>query len=393
MEFYREITPILMKRAEQFRIVTLTGPRQSGKTTLCRKVFPNKLYISLEDPDVRRHCINDPRSFLKKISSGAILDEIQRVPEFLSYLQSFVDEKNEKGLFILTGSNQLGLIESVSQSLAGRTAMLQLLPLQYKEIKSNYKDDWKELALNGWYPGCIKDEISPQVFYKSYFETYVEKDVRSLIQIKNLLLFDKFMKLLAGRCGQLLEYSSIAAEVGVSSHTIKEWFSVLEASYIVFRLPPFFENLKKRLTKSPKMYFLDTGLLCYLLGIKNVNDLDSHPMGGFIFENFIACDLLKKYVHHGDSYPMYFYRDQSGTEVDFLWKDSGSFHLMEVKSSMTFHSSFSKSMAKVDELLHSKNSKGKSSTANTAKTLLYDGESMGEERGVQIRNWREILLD
>jgi predicted AAA+ superfamily ATPase len=391
MEFNRKIIPVLEERSRQFRIVTLTGPRQSGKTTLCKKVFPHKQYISLEDPDERRHCLVDPKSFLRKVSKGAILDEIQRVPEFLSYLQTYVDAVDEKGLFILTGSNQLALTESVAQSLAGRTALLQLLPLQFSEMALTSPYDWKIIALNGCYPGCIKDQIPAQVFYKSYYETYVEKDVRNLIQLKNLMLFDKLLKLLAARTGQILEYSSLAFEVGVSANTVKEWCSVLEASYVIFRLPPFFENLNKRLTKSPKMYFFDTGLLCYLLGIKTKQDLDTHPLRGFIFENFIAADLFKIYANKGESSPLYFYRDLASIEVDFIWKEANRYHLMELKSSMTYHPSFSKSLIKVDEILQTKKV-SKIGANDITKTVVYDGASGFSEAGVSVAPWSDLLL-
>ena len=250
----RNIESTFLKISSLFKIVTITGPRQAGKTTLCRKVFPSKKYYSLEDPDIRNWCESDPRSFLKEISEGAILDEIQRVPEFLSYLQTYVDEKKERGLFILTGSNQLHLNEKVTQSLAGRTALMTLLPFSMTEIKEKVLDkSLEEIIFNGFYPGVFDSEMDPTVFYKNYYQTYIERDVTALIQLKDRLQFEKFVKLCAGRAGQILSYSGLSNDVGVSVATIQHWISVLEASFIVFRLPPFYENFSKRMIKSPKL--------------------------------------------------------------------------------------------------------------------------------------------
>jgi predicted AAA+ superfamily ATPase len=262
----RNIESTFIKLASSFKIVTITGPRQAGKTTLCRKVFPDKKYYSLEDPDIRSWCETDPRSFLKEVSEGAILDEIQRVPDFLSYLQTHVDERSVKGQFILTGSNQLHLNEKVTQSLAGRTALMTLLPFSMKEIQSKIANKtFEEIIFEGFYPGVFDSMMDTASFYKNYYQTYIERDVTALIHLKDRMQFEKFVKLCAGRAGQILSYTGLSNDVGVSVATIQHWLSVLEASFIVFRLPPFYENFSKRMIKSPKLYFYDVGLLSYLL--------------------------------------------------------------------------------------------------------------------------------
>lgn len=386
MIFRRTIQKTLEERAQQYKIVTITGPRQAGKTTLCQLCFPDKNYISLEDPDQRSLCEADPRAFLKRIENGAVLDEIQRVPEFLSYLQTFVDRKKEKGLFILTGSNQLTLNEKVTQSLAGRTALLNLLPLSLQELGKVNSQNWQETAFKGFYPDLHVSNIPPDVFFKNYYNTYVERDVRNMMQLKDQLLFDKFVRLCAGRTGQLTDYSALSAEVGVAVNTIKNWSSILEASYITFRLPPFFENVNKRLIKSPKLYFYDTGLLCYLLNIRSADDLDTHPLRGAVFENMIIVDLYKKFVNKGEDPPFYFYRDSNGHEVDLVVQEKRQWHLFEIKSAMTFNSEFLKGLKYLSEVMTKSKKKSHSS-------LIYVGEVEQTFEGSNLRNWFKLLQE
>src|SRR3990167_7093979 len=265
--FKRELEKEIKEIVKGYPILTVIGPRQSGKTTTVKYLFPEKKYVNLEFPDVRALALNDPRAFLEQFPDGAILDEIQRVPELLSYIQPIVDEKDIKGMFILTGSHQLELQQAISQSLSGRTALLTLLPLSLKEIENSKIDiSLNEWILKGGYPRIYKENLDPFKAYRNYFQTYVERDVRQVIQVKDLIQFERFVQILAGRVGQILNMEEIGGEVGISSHTVKHWISILEASFIIFRLPPYFENLGKRVIKSPKLYFNDVGLLCYLLG-------------------------------------------------------------------------------------------------------------------------------
>ncbi len=278
--FYRRITTELQELALSYPVVTVIGPRQSGKTTLTRHVFPEKPYVTLENPDTRNLAESDPRSFLEKYPEGAIIDEIQRVPLLLSYIQGIVDEKDEKGFFILTGSHQLELQQAVSQSLAGRTALLTLLPMSLEEcIEAGIDLSIDDFMIRGGYPRVHKDSLNPTKAYRNYFQTYVERDLRLLINIKDLGQFERFVRICAGRIGQLINLDEIGGEVGISSHTVKEWVSILEASFIVFRLQPYFENFGKRIIKSPKLFFTDVGLAVYLLGIENEMQLSRDPLG------------------------------------------------------------------------------------------------------------------
>ena len=275
----RDITTELIEAAGEYPVVTLFGPRQSGKTTLVQMTFPDKLYYSLEDPDVRMAAETDPRGFLAKLPEGGVLDEIQRLPELLSYIQGIVDQKKKTGMFILTGSHQPELHQTVSQSLAGRTAVLTLLPFSLSELK-NYKKNWDpfELILKGAYPRLHEKGLKPSRFFNGYMQTYIERDVRALINLKDLRSFQQFFTLLAGRIGQVTNYTSLSNDVGVSATTIKNWISVLKASFVVFELSPFFENIRKRVVKSPKIYFSDVGLAAYLLGIETSDQVSRDPL-------------------------------------------------------------------------------------------------------------------
>ncbi len=339
--YKRQIAEELASLAKGYPVVTLTGPRQSGKTTLVRQVFPNKFYTNLEDLDIRNLAKSDPRGFLEQFPEGGIIDEIQRVPELLSYIQNIVDNSEVKGLFILTGSHQMELNQAITQSLAGRTALLTLLPLSLYELTQSGVDfSLNEVLVKGGYPRIYKDNLDPTKAYRNYFQTYVERDLRQLINIKDLSQFERFVKLCAGRIGQILNMQDIGGEIGVSSHTVKEWISILEASFIVFRLQPYFENFGKRVIKSPKLYFTDVGLATYLLEIENEVQVNRDPLRGHLFENLIVLELLKWRYNQGLDPHLYYFRDVKKNEVDIIYKAGNRLIPIEIKSSKTYNSEF-----------------------------------------------------
>ena len=339
--FDRLLMPYIQELATKYSVVTVLGPRQSGKTTLVRAAFPEKPYINMEDYDNRSLATLDPKSFMLKYPNGAILDEVQRTPDLLSYIQVRVDEVDQKGMFILIGSHQAALHHAVSQSLAGRTSILRLLPLSLQEMRNaNILDPLEEIILKGGYPKIYKENLPVSNAYSSYFQTYIERDVRQILQIKDLIQFERFIKLVASRVGQLINYASLASDVGVSAITIKEWIAVLEATYILVRLEPYFENFGKRLIKSPKLYFVDTGLVCHLLGIDTVEQMTRDSLYGNLFENWVVVELMKARYNRAKDPRLYFYRDISGKEVDLLFQKGSCLVPIEIKSSKTFSSSF-----------------------------------------------------
>ena len=328
----REISDNLITLAGKYPVVTITGPRQSGKTTLAKEVFKEKVYINLEAMDSREFARSDPRGFLKRIPDGAILDEIQRVPELVSYIQERVDEKKKNNMFILTGSQQFEFTNSINQSLAGRTALLKLLPFSITEVKNNYGLlDMEEILYTGFYPRIYDQKLDPTQALGDYFETYVERDLRQLIQIQNLSVFQKFVKMCAGRTGQLLNLNSLANDVGISHTTARGWLTILEASYIVYLLRPYHPNIKKRLVKSPKLYFYDVGLASYLLGIENKSHVDHHPLKGNLFENLVVTEILKYRLNKGKRNNLNFYRDSTGNEIDVIYGVAQNFLPIEIK--------------------------------------------------------------
>lgn len=339
--FERELKPHIQELAKKYPVITLLGPRQSGKTTLAQMAFPKKPYVNMEDPESRALATEDPKSFMEKYPEGAILDEIQRTPHLLSYIQVKVDKTDPKGMFILTGSHQAALHASIAQSLAGRTSILRLFPLSLAEMRSAHiQDPIDQVILKGGYPKIYKENLPISNAYSSYFQTYVERDVRQILQVKDLLQFERFLKLTASRIGQLINYASLAADVGVSAVTIKEWMAVLEATYILVRLEPWFENFGKRLIKSPKLYFVDTGLACHLLGIRTTEQLTQDSLYGNLFENWVLLELMKAHYNQAIDPLFYFYRDVSGREVDLLIQQGSSLIPIEIKSSRTFSPSF-----------------------------------------------------
>lgn len=333
----RDLTNRLKAAAKSFPVVTVTGPRQSGKSTLCRLVFPMHAYANLETPDVRSFALKDPRGFLGGYPDGAIIDEVQRCPELTSYLQGIVDEDPTPGKWILTGSQNLVLLESVSQSLAGRTAVLHLLPLSRDEVRrfEDYPRDLDETMLAGGYPRIFDRKLTPAQWLGSYVETYLERDVRAITKVGDLVSFQRFVELCAGRTGQLLNFSSLAADAGVSQPTAKAWLSVLETSFIVFRLPPLHTNIRKRLVKMPKLHFYDTGLACWLLGIRTVDQLRTHPLRGALFETWVVSEIVKHRTNQGEHGGTFFYRDQHGTEADLVVESGRQYTVVEAKAGQT----------------------------------------------------------
>ncbi|MDR1283641.1 MAG: ATP-binding protein [Opitutaceae bacterium] len=327
---------------KKYPAITITGPRQSGKTTLARHLFPKKPYVNLEAPDIRRFAQEDPRAFFADYADGAILDEIQRVPELLSYLQPVLDDSGQNGRFILTGSQQFEMMQHLSQSLAGRTAILRLLPFSLGEIQKSHADftadDWIYI---GFYPRIHQAGLPPSQAYADYYASYVERDIRQLINVRNHSLFDRFVRLCAGRAGQILNLNSLAADAGITHPTAREWLSLLETSFIVFTLTPFFANTTKRLTKSPKLYFYDTGLAAWLCGITEAGQLATHPLRGAFFENLAVLEIQKHNFNHTLNRRIHYFRDNL-CEVDVLWPSQGKFLPVEIKSGQTIATDFSR---------------------------------------------------
>jgi uncharacterized protein len=341
MDIQREQQQELLNMAKSYPVVKVTGPRQAGKTTLARHCFPEKAYVNLEIPSVREAAHADPIGLLEKYPEGVILDEIQYAPKLLSYIQAIVDEQPGNGRFILTGSHQLSLQAAVSQSLAGRAALLYLLPLTLHELQQRYTEiKLTDFLLQGFYPRIHKENLDPPRAYRQYLQTYVERDLRQLINVKDLMTFQTFLRLVAAQIGQVMNYSTLADACGVSHHTIKHWLSILEASFILYRLPPYFANIKKQLVKSPKLYFIDVGLACHLLRIETKEQLEASPYYGHLFENFIVLELIKARFNQGLDPNLYFYRDAQKHEVDLIYQYGYNLIPIEIKKGMTFHARF-----------------------------------------------------
>lgn len=364
----------------RYPVLTVTGPRQAGKTTLCREAFPDLDYVSLEAPDRREFAIKDPRGFLKVFGDGAILDEIQRAPELVSYIQEHVDERRRNGLFVLTGSQQFRISEAISQSLAGRTGILRLLPFSIDEaleLRPGLGPD--EMLYTGFYPRIYDQGLDPTQALGDYFETYVERDVRQISEIRNLSGFRTFVKLCAGRVGQLLNMQGLGGDAGVSHTTAREWISVLEASYVLFRLPPLHANVSKRLIKSPKLYFYDVGLAAYLLGIENERQIFSHPLKGALFENLVVMEALKHRYNRGLRSNLHFYRDSTGHEVDLLASFADRLVGIEIKAGATVSREFFGSLQKLSALLP---------RPLDGQVLVYGGDRELAQEGVRVTHPR-----
>jgi len=344
----RNIAPVLLQLATQYPVITLTGPRQSGKTTLTRRLFSDKPYVTLEDPDTRRYASEDPRGFLMQYERGAILDEIQRAPELTSYLQGMVDTDPRPGRFVLTGSHQFELMSQVSQSLAGRTAVLRLLPFTLAEVQrlrpGMATEDLAQMLLAGFYPRIHDQGLDPSQALADYFATYVQRDLRQLAAVQDLHRFERFVRLCAGRTGQLLNLSSLGNDAGVTHSTARAWIDLLQSSYIVHLLPPWFANTGKRLVKASKLYFHDVGLACWLLGLRNAEQVARDPLWGSLFENFVVMEAMKDRLNAGATAEMYFYRDSEGNEVDLLIPVGTQLHAIEIKAGATVNPDYFKGL-------------------------------------------------
>jgi predicted AAA+ superfamily ATPase len=375
----------LKKLASTFRSVAVIGPRQSGKTTLCKTVFPNKPYISLENPDILESIKIDPRAFLLQYKNGAIIDEIQKAPFLFSYLQQVLDETNKRGLYILTGSNNFLLQENITQSLAGRIAYLQLLPFSMEELKSTkyYKATYTSIMFRGFYPELLTKKIKPIDWYTNYIQTYVERDVRQLKNINNYNLFYKFLRLCAGRVGSVLNLSSIANDCGIDSKTANSWIAILQSSFIIYLLKPYYNNYNKRLIKSHKLYFYDTGLACSLLGLEKDKQLDNFIYRGQLFENLVIMEYLKNRLNNGLQDNLYFWQDKTGNEVDLLLDGANEITAFEIKSSTTINNDFFKGLTYYANIEQKK----------TNLNLIYGGLQIFPKRNnISIASWTNLKL-
>lgn len=364
----RIIGPKILEAAKYFSVIGISGPRQSGKTSLCRHLFPDFIYVNLEDIPTRAAAVTDPVAFVDRYGPKVIFDEVQNVPDLLSMIQVRVDEDSSRK-FILTGSSNFTLLQRITQSLAGRIALFTLLPFSFPEMATTVDLDkltTPRLILDGQYPGVVARNTPPYLYYSSYYQSYIERDIRDLLNIKNFLKFDKFVRLLAARVGSEFNASVLAREVGVSSTTISEWLSVLTLSYIVYRVPPFYSNISKRLTKMPKIYFIDTGLLAYLLSLDSEKSVEESPAYGALFENIAMGELIKQRLNQARDPDTSFFREHSGREVDALITAGGKISLYEIKSGKTYRQEFTANMDWLATKL----------TDVTAKTVIYDGQSL-----------------
>ncbi|MFD2288365.1 DUF4143 domain-containing protein [Pedobacter petrophilus] len=376
----------LKQLASKFRVVAVVGPRQSGKTTICKITFPRKPYVSLENPDVADFAISDPNGFLRQFKNGAILDEVQKLPHLFSYIQQIVDENNKAGFFILSGSNNFLMQESISQTLAGRVAYLHLLPCSLKELKTaKLLSGYENHIFNGGYPEPLYKKITATDWYPNYINTYIERDVRQLKNITNLALFMKFLRLCAGRTGQILNMQSLGNDCGIDAKTVQAWLYILESSYIIYLLKPFYNNYNKRIIKAPKLYFYDTGVACSLLGLQNKEQLAFHPSIGALFENMVIIDLLKQRLNKGLQDNLYYWRDKTGNELDVLLDTATAVTAIEIKAGATMNTDYQKG------LLYFKSVAG---DKKDIKTLIYYTGSATQNRsnGIVVNPWEKVIL-
>ncbi|ACT94541.1 ATP-binding protein [Dyadobacter fermentans] len=369
--------------ASVFKSVAITGPRQSGKTTLAKSLFPDKTYLSLENPDVRRFALEDPRGFLSRYQSGAVFDEVQRAPELFSYLQEILDESPEPGRFILTGSNNFLLQQNISQTLAGRVAILNLLPFSTEELFAELGNvpDENELIFNGLYPPIYEPGIPPADWFPNYLRTYIDRDVRQIKNITDLIVFERFVRLLAGRNGQELNLTSLAVDTGVDTKTVQSWIGILESSFIIYLLRPHYKNFNKTLVKRPKVYFYDTGLVCSLLGISNAGQVALHPLRGALFESLVVTELVKQRTNAGKLVNLYYWRDKTGHEVDIIVDNGLSLIPVEIKAGKTVNNEFFSNMTYWNKL----------SGAQTGYIAYAGNQTEERSNGINVLNWFELL--
>jgi len=381
---YRELTSVLKESAKSFPVVAILGPRQSGKTTLARYVFKNYNYVSLEELDAREFARTNPHEFLSThVQNGVILDEIQRAPDLLSYIQTYVDKNKKKGQFILTGSQNFLLNEMISQTLAGRIAIETLLPLSITELEQakKLKSTISQTIISGFYPSIFDPNVSPTKWYSNYLRTYIERDVRLIKNVTDLSAFQRFIKLCAGRIGQILNLSSLANDCGISPNTVKEWLSLLEASYIIFLLQPYYKNFSKRLIKSPKLYFYDTGVACNLLGISTAEQYSVHYLKGGLFESMVISELIKQQYNYGTVPQTYFWRDQSGHEIDCIIEKGIETLAIEIKAGMTITSSFFDSLQYWQKL---------AKIPSSNNFLIYGGTEQQYRKYGNVYGWKNF---
>lgn len=382
---HRDSAALFRNLLSQYPAVTLTGPRQSGKTTLARSECPHLPYVTLEDPDIRRFALEDPRGFLTNYKQGAIFDEVQRTPELPSYLQGMIDNDPQPGRFVLTGSQQFELMRGVSQSLAGRNAILRLLPMSLSELcrlNPNYaQTQAAQVVFNGFYPRIHHQQLNPSVALADYFASYVERDLRELSAVHDLQRFERFVRLCAGRSGQLLNLSNLANDAGVSQSTATGWINLLQTSCIVYLMQPWFTNTSKRLIKSPKLYFYDSGLACWLLNIRSAEQLSRDPLWGHLFENFIVMEALKDQWHFGQNQPLYFYRDSMGHEVDLLVADGSQVHAIEIKAGQTVNPDYFKGLQQFIKAHPAQLASGR---------VIYGGSSKQTRSDWQVYSWQSL---
>lgn len=379
----RNISKKVLYYVKKYPVVTITGPRQSGKTTLCKMLFPHKSYVSLESIEEREFAKNDPKGFLSNYPNGAVIDEIQRVPDLLSYIQVAVDANRQNGNFIITGSQNFEIINTVSQSLAGRTAIVRLLPLTIDEVFKFRKNiELDEFIYTGSYPGIYNEHLNPTEAISFYVTTYIERDLRQLLNVKDLSRFNTFLKLCAGRTGQILNFSSLANDCGINHNTARSWLSILEASYIIKLLKPYYRNFNKRLIKAPKLYFMDTGLASFLLGIQNRDHLSVHPLRGALFETFVYSEILKIRFNRGETDNLYYFRDSKGNEVDILLDFGDKIDQIEVKSAKTIVKDFFKGLSFFKKL--------NSDVRNSY--IIYGGDASRRQQDTEIVSWKDMHL-
>lgn len=376
----RQIARPIKSLLSKYPILAVTGPRQSGKTTLLKAILPEYRYVSLENTDERSFANEDPAGFLQKYDSNVIFDEVQRTPNLFSYLQTKVDESGKMGQFILSGSQNFHLLSRITQSLAGRVAIFRLLPFDSLELKEGglLPNDWKSLLIKGFYPAIYDRDLNPSIFYANYLQTYIDRDLTDLTNIHDMRRFRNFISLCAGRNGQLLNMSNLANEAGISQPTAKSWLSILESSYIIFLLPPYYENFSKRIVKTPKLYFYDVGLVSYLLGWRQTDDLEDRTIIGSLFENLVIADILKKNHHRYLLRDYWFWRDSHGHEVDLLTKSGGGFEIFEIKSTQTILPKLFKGLDYFSGL-----AKGRVK----ACTLVYGGQDNQDRTNYLVRTW------